>query len=1008
MSIRAPAGPILLLDPEPALLPAILDRAEQRAILCASASPDRLAQLRGGAGLATDIAFYQGTLAGVLRDFPLYWAEIHLWDGGGLANLADALASQAIIHWHAAEPDQARHYAALLVEHGAYASADAVADGVMLTAIAGLPAQAGLSRPEGWDLVRAILDAQQPAPPLGDALLPLRQAWLRAVDPGPGQAWPFRPAALPETLPPTLPDGRPWPLISIVTPSFNQARYLEANLLSVRRQAYPAIEHIVIDGGSTDGSVAILERYRPHLTHIVSEADRGQSHAINKGMALAKGEILAWLNSDDMLAPGALAAVAMGFAQSNADLVAGICCIHRDGMLIERHLTGCADGPLLLDELLDLDGAWHAGKFFYQPEVFFSRALWQRAGGRVDETLRYSMDWELWLRFAEQGARLKVLGRELAWFRRHDAQKTAVEAGFKDELQRRRDAYLAQRGRSQPPPHHPGSHNRVLRFALVNDIGWRYGAGIAQQRLADAITRAGHSAVSIALAERAIAAEEPQRPDPAALEALIAAAAPDLVLVGNIHGARLEPAALAPIMARWPTLVVMHDLWWLTGRCIYPGTCRFYLTGCDAACPTPDEYPALAPALIERAWRDRRLLYGAAAPPILLANSAWAEGVARAALGAAAPPIERIRLSFPLDLFRPRDRARCRELLGLPQDRFIILASAASLLEPRKGAGQLRQVIRSLTLPGLLFATIGHGDIGGLEIPPDRLIGLGATDDPLRVAEAYAAADVVVQPSTEETFGQVLVEAIACGTPVIAHGVTGAAEAVGDGVTGLLTRAANAAELEAAILELYRRPGRRRALASWGRIHSENEHSPEAAWRSLALALARTGLAARLGLAPKLTFPAAPPRPAPPARLGGESWIWRPGSGIGPREGPYPQFDMPSAFHWCCGPDITVELNCRRDGRHLLVLECQNPLFDRQEIVLRRGETPLGHAALQRTAPGLSALVSFRIELAAGRHLVSLAFSRWQEPDAVEARRLALMLWRLDMIALDAAYHRID
>src|SRR5262245_17911524 len=114
------------------------------------------------------------------------------------------------------------------------------------------------------------------------------------------------------------------PLISIVTPSFNQAAFLEETLRSVTAQEYPRVEHIVIDGGSTDGSVDILRRHAAGLRAWVSEKDRGQSHAINKGFAIASGDVLTWLNSDDTLLPGALRAVGETFARrADVDLVYG-------------------------------------------------------------------------------------------------------------------------------------------------------------------------------------------------------------------------------------------------------------------------------------------------------------------------------------------------------------------------------------------------------------------------------------------------------------------------------------------------------------------------------------------------------------------------------------------------------------------------------------------------------------------------------------------------------------
>ena len=178
-------------------------------------------------------------------------------------------------------------------------------------------------------------------------------------------------------------------MISVVTVTLNQAQYLEETIISVLHQGYPNLQYIVIDGASEDGTAAILERYRERLSSVISEPDSGQSDALNKGFAQAKGEILAWLNSDDRYLPDTLFNVAIAFDRNEADMIAGGCALVKDRADTVWKVHHCNFPvleivPLPEKRLLDLDNCWLKGDFFYQPEVFWTRELWQRSGGRVD------------------------------------------------------------------------------------------------------------------------------------------------------------------------------------------------------------------------------------------------------------------------------------------------------------------------------------------------------------------------------------------------------------------------------------------------------------------------------------------------------------------------------------------------------------------------------------------------------------------------------------------------
>ncbi|MDJ0972958.1 MAG: glycosyltransferase family 2 protein [Planctomycetota bacterium] len=219
------------------------------------------------------------------------------------------------------------------------------------------------------------------------------------------------------------------PRITVVTPSFQMGRVLETTVRSVVEQDYPHLEYIVMDGGSTDGSVEILERYADRITHWQSEADEGQTHAIQAGFERATGDVLCWVNADDLLLPGSLAAVGAWFAADPARrfLVSHALRLDPLGRPIRRWY---AAPPTYRAVLF---GGTNPG--FAQPAAFWTRAAYDAAGG-IDPSFTSIMDVEWYLRLL-QGGPAGLLDAFTAAFREHGDQKSGVlHAATAAELER--------------------------------------------------------------------------------------------------------------------------------------------------------------------------------------------------------------------------------------------------------------------------------------------------------------------------------------------------------------------------------------------------------------------------------------------------------------------------------------------------------------------------------------------------------------------------------------------
>lgn len=227
------------------------------------------------------------------------------------------------------------------------------------------------------------------------------------------------------------------PTISIVTPSFRQGHFIERTLLSVLNQKYPKLEYHVQDGGSTDLTVKILRCYEEQLSGWRYEKDSGQSQAINLGFGNTSGEIMTWLNSDDLLLPGSLACVADFFYRHpDIDVVYGNrLLIDENDMEIGRWIMPGHDNDVL---------SWV--DYIPQETMFWRRRIWDNVGGQIDESFVFAMDWDLLARFRDAGAKFAHIPRFLGAFRIHEHQKTSAainEIGYK-EMDRIRERLLGR------------------------------------------------------------------------------------------------------------------------------------------------------------------------------------------------------------------------------------------------------------------------------------------------------------------------------------------------------------------------------------------------------------------------------------------------------------------------------------------------------------------------------------------------------------------------------------
>jgi glycosyltransferase involved in cell wall biosynthesis len=285
------------------------------------------------------------------------------------------------------------------------------------------------------------------------------------------------------------------------------------------------------------------------------------------------------------------------------------------------------------------------------------------------------------------------------------------------------------------------------------------------------------------------------------LRRLLEVCQPDVINIHNLHGASTSYgwpmevvsncAAIAPVV--W----TLHDMWSFTGRCAFNYECQKYLMGCDKTCPTPAEYPALAPHRIAKSWRRRSVIYQGITDITAVSPSAWLARYAQEGLWAG-KRVEIIPYGLPLGMYRPIERRLAREALDIPVQGITILAAAFNFEDPRKGSDILLKALQISHTRPLTLITLGSGSMK-VDLDDIRVCQLGYIDHERSKVLAYSAADVFIHPSRADNLPNTVMESIACGTPVVSFNVGGTPEMVRPGETGWLANEVTASALAATL-----------------------------------------------------------------------------------------------------------------------------------------------------------------------------------------------------------------
>lgn len=373
-------------------------------------------------------------------------------------------------------------------------------------------------------------------------------------------------------------DADKMPKISVIVPTYNQAETLRDTLASIVSQFYPRLQLIVLDGHSSDETRNILADFLHCIDSIHIAIDKGQADAISKGIELANGDIITWLNSDDLYAPFCLNRIALAYVRKRTDVLVGDCMVFRGNDFKFIHSPQVWGERIEFDELLDIKGKWLKGKYFHQPECFFTRRAIEIATSTtglkfINDELYYSMDYDIWAKLAWSNCTFQRINSIVAIYRLTEQQKTSSVDKYLPELLEH-SSYLAKKLKGSSVIINAANKKekksfKDIRVLLFNDNGFFGGAGIAHKRLAKSLMVYGIDVKCVACASKYSEAGHSVKIEEIA--SILDDYGPDLVICGNIHGLASEHEEVFRVLSnKQPCWFMVHDFWITSGRDPYP------------------------------------------------------------------------------------------------------------------------------------------------------------------------------------------------------------------------------------------------------------------------------------------------------------------------------------------------------------------------------------------------------------------------------------------------------